>query len=613
MPIGLKWSKENRRWVKDTRSRELYYDGFDPKSWGLLVSYFRYYPDRFLDMLESDNPKYNLELIQRVFIRAFMRYPEVFITASRGTTKSFCADAAEHAKGILYPGITDRYAGPAKEQLAQIMDGVEKELLTQFSYLTDYWHIVSNSKENFEIISNCGSVISIRTNRGDTCNGCIAEEVAQEEKGKAFDHENFRAAVLPSIRGQRMVQRKLDPFFTQFQKAYITSAGKTTNYSYEYRQPVLQGMLNGDPRKFCLDVPSEVAVLSRIRQISWRNDLKSKLTSEEWQREMDSLWIGTSENPLIRDMVLTGSKNMLVMEDRHCGNPDVFYVIGYDVSYADGANNAKCAMAVVKCEKSTDKNKQNRYIKSLVYVTDSPPPPSHTHQARILKRIWNMYSMPESNYPCYIAIDSNQYGRGVTEEIHKDLNDGLPRLCCMNHDIPELEGKDSLPVVYAIHATAGSGGRFDSDSEMIRYAELEFEQGNIRMLTGNVYDGVESYKKAHKIKDDDLDAEIAIPYRKTREMTGQIGNLTKKTSSYGVREERISKSIQRDMWSAFKYALRVASILEYQNLVVHEETSSWENEYANMDSGSYSGVNGYNDFSMDNSSVSVGRRGGNML
>ena len=61
------------------------------------------------------------------------------------------------------------------------------------------------------------------------------------------------------------------------------------------------------------------------------------------------------------------------------------------------------------------------------------------------------------------------------------------------------------------------------------------------------------------------------------------------------------------------YALRVASILEYQNLVVHEETSSWENEYANMDSGSYSGVNGYNDFSTDNSSVSVGRRGGNML
>lgn len=604
MPAGLKWSKENRRWVKDTHVRTLYYDGFDPKSWGLLVSYWRYYPDRLLDMLESDNPKYSLELIQRIFIRAFLRYPEVFITASRGTTKSFCADATEHVKGIVYPGVTDRYAGPAKEQLAQIMDGVEKELLAQYKYLSDYWNIVSNSKENFEIISNGNSVISIRTNRGDTCNGCIAEEVAQEEKGKAFDHENFRAAVLPSVRGQRMVQRKLDPFFPQFQKGYITSAGKTTNYAFEYRTPVLNGMLNGDKRKFCIDVPSEVAVLSRIRQVSWREDLKSKLTAEEWQREMDSLWTGTSENPLIRDMVLTGAKNLLNMEDSHCQDPDVFYVIGYDVSYADGANNARCATAVVKCEKQKDRTKQDRYLKSLVYVTDSPPPPSHTHQARTLKMVWQRYSMEESNYACYVAIDSNQYGRGVTEEMHKDLEDGLPRLCCMNHDYPELESKDALPVVYPIHATPGTGGRFDSDSEMIRYAELEFEHGNIRLLTGNVYDGVENYKKAHGIKDDEMDAQIALPYRKTREMTGQIGNLTKKTSGYGVKEERISRNIQRDMWSAFKYALRVVSLLEYQNLVVKDEESSWGEEYARMESGAYA---------VNTAAYGSGRRGGNGL
>ena len=60
---------------------------------------------------------------------------------------------------------------------------------------------------------------------------------------------------------------------------------------------------------------------------------------------------------------------------------------------------------------------------------------------------------------------------------------------------------------------------------------------------------------------------IATPYIKCRELCGQIGNLRKKVSGTGFKEERISKSINRDMWSATKYALRVAQRLEYQNLV----------------------------------------------
>lgn len=63
MPNGLKWSKQNHRWVKDEQTEELYYDGFDPRAWGLLISYWRYYPDKFGDLLMSDAPKYDVELI----------------------------------------------------------------------------------------------------------------------------------------------------------------------------------------------------------------------------------------------------------------------------------------------------------------------------------------------------------------------------------------------------------------------------------------------------------------------------------------------------------------------------------------------------------------------
>ena len=162
------------------------------------------------------------------------------------------------------------------------------------------------------------------------------------------------------------------------------------------------------------------------------------------------------------------------------------------------------------------------------------------------------------------------------------MNDGLHPLCCMNHEFIEIEKKDALPLVYAIKATSGSGGSHDSDADMIRYAETEFEQGNIRLLTSNVYDGVEAYKKAHNIKTDELDAVISRPYNKTREMVGQIANLRKKPSGMDFREERASKSIQRDMWSALKYALRVISLLEYENLAQDKNPSVWAAHFSSV-------------------------------
>jgi hypothetical protein len=76
-----------------------------------------------------------------------------------------------------------------------------------------------------------------------------------------------------------------------------------------------------------------------------------------------------------------------------------------------------------------------------------------------------------------------------------------------------------------------------------------------------------AYKRVHKIKDDHLDAIIAIPYRNTRDLAGQIANLKKEVAGAGVREKRLSKAIQRDMWSSTKYAMWYAKQIEYKILM----------------------------------------------
>lgn len=291
-------------------------------------------------------------------------------------------------------------------------------------------------------------------------------------------------------------------------------------------------------------------------------------------REMESRYTGVSENPVIRDAVLTEAKKVQVMEVRHCQNPGVFYIIGYDVSYEEGVKHAKCAVTVLKCSVQRGTEKQDTYLKQLVYVNDMDPTEASA-QARYLKGLWRRYSLEHGEFPSFIAIDNRQYGKAVTEQLMKDMGDGQP-VCCMDHRYPDLELPGALPIIYPVAASNASRetGKGDSDWEMMKYAEVQFNQGNVQILTTSVNEGIDAYKTFHRIKDSGGDAVFSIPYIKCRELCGQISNLKRKESGMGWREVRISKAIQRDMWSSLKYGLRLAQILERKNLAVNARTPS---------------------------------------
>lgn len=560
MPIGKTYSKSQHKWVDTDKERKQNYDAYNADACALLVSYWRWYPDKFLDLIESENSDYSLELIQRVNLRAFCRYQNVFVTGSRGTTKTYAVFLSDLVKGVLWPGIQQAYYGPSLKQTADICAKTWKQIEKNYPMLAAMWNVVSMSSDRFVLETKFGSRISITAMRGDNIHCVTAEEAAQEETGQQFDYDQFEAVVTPAVRLLRMVGKKPDRNFPQNQFQYITSAGSQQNRAFEKRLSAYKEMREGKSA-FAIDIPSAVSVVSGIRTISWLRKLKGDLTPDKYLREAESIWTGTSENPILKDLTLTQSKTLTMMEYSHCGNPKSIYVIGNDNSYRDGGNNAKCAYAVFRCDPK-DGIEAGTFDKKLVYVQDNPPPKEALEQARQLKAFWLRYTMKNAE-PAYIAIDARAYGTSVIEFLHKDLQDGLPPLCCMNHDYAELELPGALPVIYPIIATGGfNEGVHDSDAAMIEYAEREWEHGNVQMLISNIQEGLKAYKLFHKIKTDEMDVAISYPYLKTRELCGQIGNLKKRMSGFGFTEERISKSIQRDMWSATKYALRVVKILE---------------------------------------------------
>ncbi len=48
-----KFIKSEGRWKTVSNEQAFDYDAVDKKSWGLLVSFFRFYPDYFLDLLQA--------------------------------------------------------------------------------------------------------------------------------------------------------------------------------------------------------------------------------------------------------------------------------------------------------------------------------------------------------------------------------------------------------------------------------------------------------------------------------------------------------------------------------------------------------------------------------
>lgn len=570
MPVAYKWNRDTRSRQKKSKESKNSYEGYANEAGAMLMTYWRLYPDRLLALCEAEQPDFRLAPIQALMIRAEVRNAECFITGGRGLTKSYTGLLSRMLIGVLYPGVRLQYFGPTVKQTVQIISATYHAISKNYPLLAEHWSVKNMAVERFTIETKYGSQIDVDVMRGTNGHAVFAEEVAQQEGGEAFDHEKFRSAVLPAIRIQRSIDGVMDRQFPNFQKCYVTSAGRQQNEAFEYRRDVVKDMAAG-MRAFALDIPGDVAVLSGIRSIEWYNDMKRRLTPEEWLREMCARWTGACENPVIRDATLTESKQVMLMENRHCGDPTVEYIVSNDVSYADGARNAKVATVVMKLERQNEPNKRDRYLKSIVYVLDEDPKDSML-QAKVLKQRWNSFCL-SGGLPTYLVIDARSYGQAVLEDLHKDLGDGLPPLCCIDHSRADIELPGALPVIYPINATNGyySGGNpmdnHDNDSDMLRYAEVEWEQQNVRILTSNINDGVLAYKRVHRIKDDLNDSLIARPYIKCRELCGQISNLRKKVAGVGFKEERISKAINRDMWSATKYALRMAQKLEYQNLV----------------------------------------------
>lgn len=560
MPTGRKYSKKTGRWEKVATEQAFDYESDNIDGAMLLLAFFREFRDYFLDCCLAEDADFDIAFPQRVILRAG-QMTESMETTSRGFGKTYVKMLDLMTDGVLYPGTVARYYGPSLNQVAELARTSFHQIEKNYPALANIWRIKSETDDKFWIVTDYGSEIKIGAIQGGNCHTIVSEEIGQETEPK-FDFTDYESKVLPTCRQARVSEAQTTPKF-----GYVTNAARRQNPAfYKYREDIYRNMAKKPYGKsFCMDVSWEIMVLFGIKPIEYVEGLKSKMTREDFLRQFCAYYTGNAENPMISDEDLTNSRRLKVMESRHCGDPNAIYIIGHDVSYELGTKNAKCADVVVKLtefDEDERERKRDKYKKEVVYIDNYAPPKDYSGQKDKIKELWNRFTLDGGN-ATYIAIDSWQYGKGVLEELVKPSSDGVNLRCWKHLECQKLEQPDALEVIYPVKA-AGAGTR-DPDFEIFKYARVEFEQGNVSLLTSEVADGLEQYKRRHRIKTDERDVYILQPYHKTNELCEQIQNLRVVPSGKTQKEDRISQSIQRDSWSALKYALWFASILEREN------------------------------------------------
>ena len=236
------------------------------------ISFYRKYPDIFIDHIKGPDCIFKFYFYQRVFLRAVMRHKFVYATFPRAYSKSFLTMMALMLRAVLYPGSELFVTTGGKEQAASITIAKVEEicrLIPALSNEIDWSRGKSKkSKDSVKYIFKNGSYIDIlaarESSRGQRRTGGVIEEAI------LVDGDALNEIIIPTTNVDRLLpdgSRHPEEVINKSQ-IFITTAGWKNSFSYDklieilidsiiepdsfmvlggtYETPVAEGLLNED-------------------------------------------------------------------------------------------------------------------------------------------------------------------------------------------------------------------------------------------------------------------------------------------------------------------------------------------------------------------------------
>ena len=202
-----------------------------------LISFFREYPDIYIDFIKGPDCNFEFYFYQRVFLRIVMRHRYVYATFPRAFSKSFLSMMVLILRCIFYPGCELFITTGGKEQAASITIAKIDEicrLIPALSQEIDWDRGKSKkSKDDVQYLFKNGSRINIlaakESSRGQRRTGGLMEECV------LIDQTALNEIIIPTTNVNRLLPDGTRHKEEVVNKSYIyiTTAGYKNTFAYE--------------------------------------------------------------------------------------------------------------------------------------------------------------------------------------------------------------------------------------------------------------------------------------------------------------------------------------------------------------------------------------------
>ena len=520
--------------------------------WAKYLALFRSYPDLFIDFILPKDSKFKLLFYQRMMLRVMFRYRKTFLTYTRGSAKSFTQILGKIIECILYPNAKIMLTAPQKQMASSIAQAniesiwgfmpILKNEVRKIQFEKDYTRLTFHNNSILDVVANSES------SRGQRRTGLSVEEVIHER----FDEENFNTVILPIMANTRFsAYGGEDPYELHKKVTIVTTAGNKQSFAWGLLKEYYQDMAMGKSA-YVMGSSYELATGFKLLSLDYINDLKESdnFNPISFLREYGSVWSGSSESSLVDLETFRKARILKEAEDKAVSDKNIEYVLSYDVARSEGNANAQSALVVIKIIPRGDGTFSKHVVN--IYTMEG----SHfLEQARFLKRKVNDFRAR------ILVVDANGLGQGLVDQLILEIDENPPYEVVNDDRYKKFKTANSVPMVFAVKSQSKDTNASDIHSLFYRWVGNEA----VKFLESE-----SQAKQRYRGKEDNL-SDYTRPFLMTDFLQEEIMNLEYKSSGAKVEVKQVSKSIQKDRFSALEYGLFWIYLEEQKNKQRQEE------------------------------------------
>lgn len=551
MPLPVVRRSQSANMLSRVISRQQIEDNLE--EYRKAISFYRAYPDKLVDMyIQASGPECNFKLFayQRVILRAFARYQEVFCTFSRGTSKSFLDDLWNFLECILYPNTKLAIAATTKGQSAAILEAKISEILGLLPILRFEIRKIEKVKDQLTIHFKNGSQMSNlaakQSSRGLRFTGLTLEEIIEG------DPDIIQEVILPTLAiSRRAANGEFNKNETIMQqRIYVTTAGYKDTYAYNTLIRTLLRQLTENRKAIVLGGTYKIPIIAGLQNMDFirQQKLNGTFNPTSFGREYLSYWSVGSENAYYPAEIFDRYRSLQepVFEREENIGKNVGYVMAIDVGRFKDQSEVAIWKYIPQMGTTSTKHLVNIVSFDQMHFGE---------QAIEIKLLYNKYR------PERVIIDGAGVGAGLIDELIQSqidvrTNQFLPPWGVYNDDkgyYKQFKTADTIPnLLYIIKANA------PFNTEMYANLQAQLTTGKLRFLIDERQAKLKiEASRAKKFKDMTQDDKAAwiVPFTQTSLLKDQMVNLEQKNDGINIILDRTNKNIKKDKVSAMGYGL----------------------------------------------------------